>query len=106
MVATDAPLVARNLKRLASRAILGLARTGSSGANGSGDFVIAFSTAAELRIVPEGSAGARQLTILGNEAMSPLGAELVGAGEDGALRGWLAAVDALGRGGGLAGALV
>src|SRR5262249_50338140 len=45
VVATDAPLDARNLKRLALRALLGMARTGSSASNGSGDFVIAFSTA-------------------------------------------------------------
>jgi len=44
IVATDAPVDARNLHRMAARAIFGLARTGSSGANGSGDFVIAFST--------------------------------------------------------------
>ncbi len=52
VVATDAPLSERNLKRLAARAIMGLARTGSSASNGSGDFVIAFSTAREVRRVP------------------------------------------------------
>src|SRR5438128_3796588 len=49
VVATDAPLSDRNLKRLASRALMGLARTGSVASNGSGDYVIAFSTAAEVR---------------------------------------------------------
>lgn len=49
VVATDAPLSARNLERLASRAIMGLARTGSSASNGSGDYVIAFSTANTVR---------------------------------------------------------
>ena len=49
IVATDAPLSNRNLERLAARAIMGLARTGSSASNGSGDFVIAFSTAKEVR---------------------------------------------------------
>ncbi|MDB4880362.1 MAG: dmpA [Gemmatimonadetes bacterium] len=49
VVATDAPLSPRNLERLAARAIMGLARTGSSASNGSGDYVIAFSTAAEVR---------------------------------------------------------
>ncbi|CAA9335063.1 MAG: D-aminopeptidase [uncultured Gemmatimonadaceae bacterium] len=49
VVATDAPLGDRNLERLAARAIMGLARTGSSASNGSGDYVIAFSTAAEQR---------------------------------------------------------
>jgi D-aminopeptidase len=61
VVATDAPVDARNLKRLGARAIMGLARTGSSGANGSGDYVIAFSTARD-----------RKQPALDNEAMSPL----------------------------------
>lgn len=52
VVATDAPIADRNLERLASRAIMGLARTGSSASNGSGDFVIAFSTAKEVRRGP------------------------------------------------------
>ncbi len=52
VVATDAPLSDRNLERLAARAMSGLARTGSSGSNGSGDFVIAFSTAASVRRAP------------------------------------------------------
>ncbi|MCA1557174.1 MAG: P1 family peptidase, partial [Acidobacteria bacterium] len=49
VVATDAPLDARNLKRLAARAMLGLARTGSPSTNGSGDYVIAFSTQNRIR---------------------------------------------------------
>ncbi|GMV10425.1 MAG: D-aminopeptidase [Gemmatimonadota bacterium] len=49
VVATDAPLLDRNLERLAARAIMGLSRTGSSASNGSGDYVIAFSTAASVR---------------------------------------------------------
>ena len=49
VVATDAPLSDRNLRRLASRALLGLGRTGSSASNGSGDYVIAFSTATSVR---------------------------------------------------------
>ncbi len=49
VVATDAPLLDRNLRRLGARAIMGLARTGSSAANGSGDYVVAFSTAEQLR---------------------------------------------------------
>jgi D-aminopeptidase len=50
VVATNAPLDARDLKRLAARAVFGLARTGSSYSNGSGDFAIAFSTAPDLRV--------------------------------------------------------
>ena len=49
VVATDAPLDARDLQRLAARAVFGLARTGSSYSNGSGDFAIAFSTSPEMR---------------------------------------------------------
>ncbi|HEX7118309.1 MAG TPA: P1 family peptidase, partial [Longimicrobiales bacterium] len=49
VVATDAPLDARNLDRLAERALVGVARTGSSMTNGSGDYVIAFSTAESVR---------------------------------------------------------
>ncbi|MES2177396.1 MAG: P1 family peptidase [Gemmatimonadota bacterium] len=52
VVATDAPISDRNLQRLAARAIMGLARTGSSASNGSGDFVIAFSTAQAVRRTP------------------------------------------------------
>ncbi len=53
VVATDAPIGDRNLRRLASRALLGLGRTGSYASNGSGDYVIAFSTAAALRRSPD-----------------------------------------------------
>ena len=55
VVATDAPLSPRNLKRLAKRAVLGLARTGSPMFNGSGDFVIAFSTAYRIPYQSEGN---------------------------------------------------
>ncbi len=98
VVATDAPLDGRNLKRLASRAIMGLARTGSSAANGSGDFVIAFSTAAELRIVPERSAGARQLTMLGNDAMSPLFEAVIESTEEAIINSLFKATTVTGRG--------
>jgi D-aminopeptidase len=71
VVATDAPLTARDLKRLAARAVFGLARTGSSYSNGSGDFAIAFSTAAAARIRPTGSRPATY-EALGADAVSPL----------------------------------
>lgn len=70
VVATDAPLDARQLERLASRAITGLARTGASMSNGSGDYVIAFSTARESRRTP-GAAVLAPAT-LSNDAMTPL----------------------------------
>src|SRR2546430_478586 len=50
VIATDAPIDHRNLQRLAARSMMGLARTGATGSNGSGDYAIAFSTAPELRI--------------------------------------------------------
>lgn len=50
VLATDAPLDARNLKRLAARALFGLARAGSAASNGSGDYAIAFSSAPQVRI--------------------------------------------------------
>src|SRR5687768_2825473 len=71
VVATDAPIDARDLKRLAARAVFGLARTGSSYSNGSGDFAIAFSTAAELR-TRFGSAAAQSRTLLPTDGVSPL----------------------------------
>jgi D-aminopeptidase len=72
VVATDAPLDARNLKRLAARAWLGVARTGSSASNGSGDYVIAFSTTPQVRIHANDKALTRIGELLTNDAMSPL----------------------------------
>ncbi len=71
VVATDAPLDARDLHRLAARAIFGLARTGSSYSNGSGDFAIAFSTSPEMRVRFNETAP-RARAILPAEATSPL----------------------------------
>lgn len=68
VVATDAPLDHRQLRRLADRALSGLARTGSAGSNGSGDYVIAFSTANQINA----SDPVRSLKLLGNESLSPL----------------------------------
>jgi len=71
VVATDAPADARNLERLAARALFGLARTGASYSNGSGDFSIAFSTARELRTAVD-APDLQTRTLLSSEAMSPL----------------------------------
>jgi D-aminopeptidase len=98
VVATDAPLDARNLKRLAARAIMGLARTGSSGSNGSGDYVIAFSTAPELRVVPERSAAAQPAAVLGNEAMSPLFEAVIEATEEAIINSLFKATTVSGHG--------
>ena len=72
VVATDAPLDARNLKRLAARAILGLARTGNSASNGSGDYAIAFSTAEQVRIHSTDKSLTRKIEVVTNDAISPL----------------------------------
>ncbi len=71
VVATDAPLDARDLRRLAARAVFGLGRTGSSYSNGSGDFAVAFTTAPELRSRFNDQA-ARTRTVLPPDAASPL----------------------------------
>jgi D-aminopeptidase len=71
VIATDAPLDARSLKRIAARAMLGLARTGAAGTNGSGDYAIAFSTALEVRI-KQTDANLRTVKQLTNDSMSPL----------------------------------
>jgi D-aminopeptidase len=71
VVATDAPIDARDLKRLAARAVFGLARTGSSYSNGSGDFAIAFSTEPSLR-VRFGDERTAARTVLPTDGVSPL----------------------------------
>ena len=72
VVFTDAPLDARNLKRLTKRCMLGLARTGGIASNGSGDYVIAVSTAESNRIpyTPEGMVA--EVPTVSNDFMSPL----------------------------------
>jgi D-aminopeptidase len=81
VVATDAPILHRNLKRLAKRALLALARTGSFIANGSGDYVIAFSTAENLRLTPQTN---KKLSaeILSNNMMTPLFRAVAEAAEE------------------------
>ncbi len=68
VIATDAPLDHRQLERIASRSMSGLARTGSSMGNGSGDYAIAFSTANLINADED----VRSIKVLGNDAMSPL----------------------------------
>jgi D-aminopeptidase len=72
VVATDAPLDCRNLKRLAKRALLGIARTGGYYSAGSGDYAIAFSTAKDLRISYLSPTPTQTVTLLRNEQMSQL----------------------------------
>jgi D-aminopeptidase len=82
VVATDAPLDPRNLERLASRAILGVARTGSPITNGSGDYVVAFSTAASVRRTPERRSAVHVVEALPNDLVSPLFEAVVEATEE------------------------
>ena len=80
VVATNAPLLSRNLERIAKRAIMGLARTGSFASNGSGDYVIAFSTAPGVRRSTNG--GVSTYEDLANTSMSSLFAATVEATEE------------------------
>jgi len=74
VVATDAPVDHRNLERLARRALGGLARTGASMSNGSGDYVIAFATVPVAELASHGP--------VGNERMSPLFEAVIEATEE------------------------
>jgi D-aminopeptidase len=95
VVTTDAPLLSRNLKRLAKRAVLGLARTGSVMSNSSGDYVIAFSTARALRT------GARKRSdsfeLLSNDKMSLLFRAVVEATEEAVYNSLFKATSIVGR---------
>lgn len=72
VVATDAPLDPRQLRRLATRALLGLGAVGSTMTHGSGDYVIAFSTAEEVRVAQTVTDRTHERTLLRDEALSPL----------------------------------
>ncbi len=91
VVATDAPLSDRNLKRLAKRTFLGIARTGSPMTNGSGDYAIAFSTNPDVRRTAERRAKARAIVDLPNESMSPLFEAAVEATEEAVINSLFAA---------------
>ncbi len=72
VVATNAPLDARNLERLAMRAFMGLAKTGGIASNGSGDYVIAFSADTAVRIPHQSTGGLQKTALMPNDAVSPL----------------------------------
>jgi len=91
VIATDAPLDARNLERLASRAIMGLAKTGGIGSNGSGDYVIAFSTAKEVRVKHEQPDRTEEVALVRNDAMSPLFMAVIEATEEAIINSMLMA---------------
>jgi D-aminopeptidase len=82
IVATDAPLADRNLKRLAKRGLAGLARTGASMSNGSGDYVIAFSTTEEVRRTAERRSQVGAYPEVSNDRMSPLFQAVIEATEE------------------------
>jgi D-aminopeptidase len=98
VVATDAPVDARNLKRLAARSMLGVGRTGSAGSNGSGDYAIAFSTAPQVRIRTEAKMQSRHIEVLANDAMSPLFLAVIEATEEAVYNSLLRATTMTGRG--------
>jgi len=99
IVATDAPLDARNLKRLAARAMLGLARTGGYASNGSGDYVIAFSTAKENRVAHRTNAKVQNQLSLLNDETSPLFLAVVEATEEAIINSLFMATTTRGFGG-------
>jgi len=101
VIATDAPLDARNLNRMAARAMMGLARTGAAGSNGSGDYAIAFSTATDVRIRPLSQTelnAPRSVKTLANDAVSPLFLAVIEATEEAIYNSLFRATTTTGRG--------
>jgi len=97
VIATDAPVDARNLKRMGARAMMGLARTGAAATNGSGDYAIAFSTAIDSRIKTS-SSQTRAAMLLNNDAMSPLFLAVIEATEEAVYNSLFRATTVTGRG--------
>jgi D-aminopeptidase len=102
VIATDAPVDARNLRRMAARSMMGLARTGSAASNGSGDYAIAFSTAVDARIrartTNESTYAPRPARVLSNDAMSPLFLAVIEATEEAVYNSLFRATTTTGRG--------
>jgi len=93
VIATDAPLDHRQLRRLAERSMAGLARTGSSMSNGSGDYAIAFST----KNLVNSSEPLRNVQVLGNDAMSPLFQAVIETTEEAIVNSLLKATTVTGK---------
>lgn len=92
VVATDAPVLERNLERMAQRAMMGLAKTGGIASNGSGDYVIAFSTAKGLRISHSNpSQSLLKAEFLGNDDMTSLFLAVIEATEEAIINSLFAA---------------
>jgi len=102
VIATDAPIDARQLRRLAARAFLGMARAGSTGSNGSGDFAMAFSTTNRVAF---GAARNPAISLLGEDALSPLFEAVVDATEEAIYNALLRAQTIHGRDGHVAEAI-
>ncbi|MDG2449236.1 MAG: P1 family peptidase [Saprospiraceae bacterium] len=98
VVITDAPIDARNIERMAKRAMMGLARTGGIASNGSGDYVIALSTSEKVRIT-NNEPQSRKIELLKNNAMSPLFMATIEATEEAILNSLFAAKTMEGRDG-------
>ncbi len=94
LLATDAPLLYRQLKRLAKRAIIGLARTGGRSYNGSGDIVLAFSTSYTISHYGRGKL---KLEVLKDESLNPLLAAAAEATEEAIIDSLFTAVTMIGR---------
>jgi len=97
VIATDAPLLHRNLKRLASRAMLGLGLSGGFSSNGSGDYVIAFSTNEKCRIKSDNKKSVERFEQIPNNKMSPLFLAVVEATYEAILNSLFAAETVVGR---------
>jgi D-aminopeptidase len=98
VIATDAPVDARNLKRMAARAMLGLGRTGAAASNGSGDYAIAFSTAPQVRVHSADKSSLRHIELLPNDSMSPLFLAVIEATEEAVYNSLFRATTISGRG--------
>jgi D-aminopeptidase len=99
VIMTDAPIDARNLRRLAKRSMFGIARTGGIASNGSGDYAIAVSTAEELRIPYESDDPMGGGRVLRNEQMTPLFLAVIEATEEAVLNSLFMATTVTGRAG-------
>lgn len=99
VVATDAPLSDRNLKRLAERSFAGIARTGGGFSNGSGDYAIAFSTHPEVRRTPAKRSAVASAANLPNDLTSPLFQAVAEATEEAVLNSLFKAEAVDGHGG-------
>jgi D-aminopeptidase len=102
VIATDAPVDARQLKRMGARAMMGLARTGAAASNGSGDYAIVFSTSPDVRIQtsrdPASRNSPRSIKVLGNDSMSPLFLAVIEATEEAVYNSLFRATTITGRG--------